>query len=476
MNPGTQRLLAAALVVLLYLALCAVVWHAQRRRRRQAASDAAELAPSAGSAPPVLVAFASQTGFAEQLAWQTARALHAAGVPAHLLPLGQLSAPQLAGAGRALIIASSYGEGDPPDAATLFDRRVMAAEPPPALDGLQFALLALGDRTYARFCGFGRRLDAWLQQQGARPLFESIEVDNADPAALAEWGRRLGHLAGQPVAAGTAGLPGWNQAGLPGPPFTPWRLAARHHLNPGSSGGPLFHVELEPAPGQPLPHWEAGDLVQVLAPADRTRPREYSIASIPADGRLHLLVRQERHADGRPGAASGWLTAQAGPDDRIELRLRPHAGFRLGANAGRPLLLIGNGSGLAGLRSHLKASAQARRAGAPAAPAHWLIFGERQAAHDRPYRDDIAEWLHRGVLARADLVFSRDQPARRHVQHHLAECAGEVRRWIAAGAAVYVCGSLQGMASGVHEALGQLLGADALDRLTEAGRYRRDVY
>jgi sulfite reductase (NADPH) flavoprotein alpha-component len=476
MNPGTQRLLAAAAVLLLYLALCAAVWHAQRRKRRQAASSAAELAPTTGSAPPVLVAFASQTGFAEQLAWQTARALHAAGVPAHLLPLGQLTAPQLAGAGRALIIASSYGEGDPPDAATLFARRVMAAEPPPALDGLHFALLALGDRTYARFCGFGRQLDAWLQQQGARPLFDSVEVDNADPAALAEWGRRLGRLAVQPVPAGTAGLPGWSETSLPDTPFTPWRLATRQHLNPGSSGGPLFHVELEPAPGQPLPHWEPGDLVQVLAPADRTRPREYSIASIPADGRLHLLVRQERHADGRLGAASGWLTAQATPGDPIELRLRAHAGFRLGANAGRPLLLIGNGSGLAGLRSHLKASAQARRAAAPAAPAHWLVFGERQAAHDRPYRDDIAAWLHRGVLARADLVFSRDQPARRHVQHHLAECAGEVRRWVAGGAAVYVCGSLQGMAAGVHEALGQLLGADALDRLTEAGRYRRDVY
>jgi sulfite reductase (NADPH) flavoprotein alpha-component len=39
-----------------------------------------------------------------------------------------------------------------------------------------------------------------------------------------------------------------------------------------------------------------------------------------------------------------------------------------------------------------------------------------------------------------------------------------------------VCGSLQGMAGGVHDALIEALGQDALDQLDAAGRYRRDVY
>jgi len=70
-------------------------------------------------------------------------------------------------------------------------------------------------------------------------------------------------------------------------------------------------AELEPATDAPLPHWEAGDLVQLRAPSDPARPREYTVSSLPADGRLHLLVRQERHADGSLGCASGWLTAHA---------------------------------------------------------------------------------------------------------------------------------------------------------------------
>jgi sulfite reductase (NADPH) flavoprotein alpha-component len=44
------------------------------------------------------------------------------------------------------------------------------------------------------------------------------------------------------------------------------------------------------------------------------------------------------------------------------------------------------------------------------------------------------------------------------------------------GAAIYVCGSLQGMAGGVHEALREILGHEALEQLDSQGRYRRDVY
>jgi len=175
---------------------------------------------------------------------------------------------------------------------------------------------------------------------------DGIEVVMAHPQALAQWQRQLSHL------AGTLDLPDWEA-----PRFDPWQLSARQHLNPGSQGEPVFHLELAPSAGAELPAWEAGDLVQVCAPADPDRPREYSIASIPADGRIHLLVRQAMRSDGSPGLASGWLTAGAGLGEPIALRLRAHSGFRLGGNAARPLILIGNGTGLAGLRAHLKARA-----------------------------------------------------------------------------------------------------------------------
>ena len=51
-----------------------------------------------------------------------------------------------------------------------------------------------------------------------------------------------------------------------------------------------------------------------------------------------------------------------------------------------------------------------------------------------------------------------------------------VREWLDDGAAVYVCGSLQGMATGVEEALVDIVGAAGLEALIDEGRYRRDVY
>ena len=49
--------------------------------------------------------------------------------------------------------------------------------------------------------------------------------------------------------------------------------------------------------------------------------------------------------------------------------------------------------------------------------------------------------------------WSRDAGTCRYVQDRLREAAVTVRHWLADGAAVYVCGSLQGMAAGVEAAL-----------------------
>jgi sulfite reductase (NADPH) flavoprotein alpha-component len=154
----------------------------------------------------------------------------------------------------------------------------------------------------------------------------------------------------------------------------------------------LYRLALLPAHGGALPAWEAGDLAQVSAPADPDHPREYSIASIPSEGRLELLVRLQRRADGSPGAASGWLCEGAAFHDAIPLRIRTHQRFRLGENARRPLIAIGNGSGLAGLRALLKARINA------GVHDNWLLFGERNSAHDFLLREELQGWTGSGWL------------------------------------------------------------------------------
>lgn len=457
------RLAAAAGVVATYAALCLRVALVERRKRVAAATEARGFEHGGGDVAPVLVVHASQTGNAERIARQTARALHEAGVPVRLESLGALVPDDLARATTALFVASTCGEGDAPDSAAAFVRRFMPDDAPTGreaapLAGLHVGVLALGDREFVQFAAFGRRLEAWLLGRGAQPLFARVDVDGTGAEALARWQHELGRL------ASVVDTIAWQ-----GEAPQRWRLAARRHLNPGSAGRPVFHLELEPTDAVP-PAWEAGDLVRIEVPDAAARPRDYSIASIAADGRAHLLVRQHRDEAGRPGLASGWLTQGLAIGAELAATLVPHRNFRLGENAARPLILIGNGTGIAGLRSHLEARAVA------GSGRHWLVFGERQAAHDFHFRDDVLAWQASGVLERVDLAFSRDPPGRHYVQDCLREQASVVREWLADGAAIYLCGSLAGMASGVHDALVDIVGAAAVEALVDSGRYRRDVY
>jgi sulfite reductase (NADPH) flavoprotein alpha-component len=451
-NDPTRLGLTAAMIAG-YGMVCLLPW--LRARRARAAAHAARAA--AGDSP-WLVAYASQTGNAELLARQTSETLRVAGIANRLCDFDELDAATLQSTERILFLTSTYGEGDPPDAAARFAQRLMARSDL-ALGRLHYAVLALGDSAYSSFCGFGRALDAWLAARGAQALFQRVEVDRSAAPAIAAWRQQLSHL------AGTSDAPDWDA-----PDFAEWRLAARRQLNPGSAGAPIYHLELEPMPGIALPAWQSGDLVQVAAPADPDRPREYSIASIPADGRVHLLVRLHRHGDGSHGLASGWLTQQAAEGAMVRLRLREHRRFRLEANAGRPLILIGNGSGIAGLRGHLKARAAAGQA------RNWLLFGERDPVHDAFYHDELEGWQRAGMLPRLDLAWSRGPDGKQYVQDLLLHHAETLRAWVGEGAAIYVCGSLEGMAAGVDRALRDIFAAEEMAELSSAGRYRRDVY
>ncbi len=453
MTTDPVRLTWATVAVGLWLLSILAVVVSRALARRAAARKAAALSGDADGGA-VLVAFASQTGLAEELAWMTARSLSDAGTPARVTLLGDLEPAELKAAGSLLVIASTTGEGDPPDSMSWFVRQVMKA--PADLTGLSYGLLALGDRTYADYCGFGRALDGWLQRSGARPLFDHVEVDNGDTGAIRHWQHQLGLITGSTV-----------QADWTPPAYDRWRLVERRLLNPGSPGGEAHLLAFEPI--DHAPHWAAGDIAELGLPDPTQGSREYSVASLPATGRAEFIIRRMTRPDGTPGLASGWLTRDLTPGAEVGMRIRTNRSFH-GPDAATPLILIGNGTGLAGLRAHLKAREGQLHGGA------WLMFGERTRAHDAFLDDELQALQASGVLTRLDRVFSRDAGDGRYVQAVIAEQAGTLKDWLSRGATIMVCGSLEGMSRGVHEALEAVVGADALRDLTETGRYRRDVY
>lgn len=459
------RVLAAFAVSLGYLIVCARLYC----RFHPGSLNCQSFMPTARRGekqPAVCLVYASQTGQAQSLAEQAASALSSGDVPVRLFRFEQDWMTEAARSASLLFVVSTSGAGDPPDHAAGMWRRLVGMAESGAMMGVPYGVLALGDRNYADFCGFGRKLDQALSALGGQALFERIELDRLDADGIAQWQARLTALGVQGRAAGASRAI----------PDEGWYFLGRQHLNEGSSGSAMCLVRLSPAHGPA--HWQAGDLLDILIPGGDGHPRSYSIANAGAEGMLELIVRTHLRDDGSPGEASSWLNDRARSGDQLLARVRRNPSFNLDAPPDTPLILIGAGSGLAGLRAHLQARGRKIADSGRAAPAlsAWLIYGERSEAQDSLCRDEFDAWLQSGLLTRLDRVFSRDTPEAPYVQHRLQAERERLERWVDAGAVLLICGSAVGMATGVDEALRALLGTERVDQLVEAGRIRRDVF
>jgi sulfite reductase (NADPH) flavoprotein alpha-component len=225
------------------------------------------------------------------------------------------------------------------------------------------------------------------------------------------------------------------------------------------------------------------DLVAMLP---RLSPRLYSISSSPYahTGEIHTtvaVVRYRSHNRERGGVCSTLFADRTATGETLPVYIQPNKRFRLPADATAPIIMIGPGTGIAPFRAFLHQRRALGHSGR-----NWLFFGERSAATDFLYRDELLAMQTDGHLTRLDLAFSRDQERKIYVQDRMLEQAPTFYQWLEEGASIYVCGDASRMAKDVDATLHAIveqqsgLSSDAaseyINSLKEQHRYHRDVY
>jgi len=531
-------------------------------------------AAPARSAQPLTIVYATESGNCESLAHAAAAASRKQGFRPRVIDMADLDVAALGKERDLLVIAATWGEGEPP-ARAVHPYAALMADTAPRLPDTRFSVLALGDTSYAGFCTIGKEIDARLAELGATRVADRVDCD-LDFAALARTWTANALKALAPVDTVPAVVADNVVAvdfgrEVAHEPFAA-EVTAKINLNSSRSDKQTFHVELDLGAAR---GYEPGDSLELYAPNDPAMvdavlraarlvpddalagalanerdlttlslpviekyaalagcadlrvlveagearawangrqlvdlleafpahltpdaltgllrplpPRAYSIASSRAavgDAEAHLLiaaVRYETHGRARSGVASTHVADRLGVGGTVRARVKPNRHFRLPADGATDVIMIGPGTGVAPFRAFVQ-----ERAAHGAKGRNWLFYGDRRFSHDFLYQLEWQSALAEGTLARLDLAFSRDGPAKAYVQHRVGERARDLVDWLDGGARLYVCGDAGAMAKDVRRAVVAAYGAvrglsaegaeAAVVALEREKRYLTDVY
>ncbi|MCZ6113354.1 NADPH-dependent assimilatory sulfite reductase flavoprotein subunit [Cronobacter sakazakii] len=151
---------------------------------------AAVMQTPAATASVITLISASQTGNARRVAEALRDDLLAAQLNVNLVNAGDYKFKQIAQEKLLIVVASTQGEGDPPEEAVALHKFLLSKKAP-KLDGTAFAVFGLGDTSYEHFCQAGKDFDTRLAELGAERLLDRVDADVEYQAAAQAWRQRV---------------------------------------------------------------------------------------------------------------------------------------------------------------------------------------------------------------------------------------------------------------------------------------------
>ena len=460
----THRLLIALLSIGLYLLWVAVLFFKHKKQTSYAVTG-----------EETLVVYASQTGTAEKIARAKAAALSQQ-EQTSVVSMASLKLNTLSSVSKVIFVVSTYGEGEPPDAGRTFSKALKKASSNQSdyLSHLSFEVVGLGDKQYAAFCQFAVTLFDNISALGARALSPLTTLDSGKGEHLSLLGA-LPQDEQHPTHAFTLkNRVQLNEISLASGETS--NQPSNHSESKASTSPGLFGLSLNVDHSnhtqELYEQWEAGDVLEVLIPQQAGEPtvsRSYTIASVPQEHDVKLVVRQLVKDNGQLGIGSGLLTRSLPLSQSVQAYIRKNTSAII-ADTMCPLLLIAAGSGIAGVRAQLAKRALLENAGPV-----WIFFGERNPAQDDVLDKTLSPFQNSDCIFKKSVIFSRQENGG-YVQQRLVEQRDEVKSFLGDTGQVYVCGHFEGMGQGVDKALRSILEEQAYNVLADEGRYHRDLY
>ena len=269
----------------------------------EAAQAGGQPQPVAQSRPrqPLTILYASESGNAEALAMRAKKSAQKHGLDAKVYDFADADLGLLTKAKNLLVFASTWGEGDPPSRAVDFYTALMS-EAAPRIEGVRFAVLALGDTAYAQFCATGKAIDARLEALGGTRAFARVDLDLDFATKAADWtDNALAELApGDSAATATVvhvDFKGGAQAGeAEEPQYTAdnpliGEITTLINLNGSGSTRETWHIEI--AADAPGFAYLPGDAIGVYPENDPALALEVAEAvGLGADGDVVQKLRE----------------------------------------------------------------------------------------------------------------------------------------------------------------------------------------
>ena len=134
----------------------------------------------------ITILFASQTGNSQKIAHKLASAIQDENNTVTVASTADFKVNNLKKLDHLFIVASTHGEGEPPDNAISF-YEYLHSKRAPQLNDVKYSVLSLGDTSYEFFCKTGIDFDERLKALGATAIVPRVDCDVDFEEAANSW-------------------------------------------------------------------------------------------------------------------------------------------------------------------------------------------------------------------------------------------------------------------------------------------------